>query len=158
MLQVTVRSFKPNDIPELIHLFRDTIHRVCQKDYDALQLKAWAPDFIDEKIWLQRFTNSWTIVALIDEQVVGFTNLETDGNVDMLYVHADHQQKKIASTLFKLVEARALELELTQLKSDVSITAKPFFLHSGFRVLKEHTKEVRGATFINSLMIKDLNF
>lgn len=152
-----IRQFRNTDTSHLIHLFRTTVHTVCRQDYDTRQLLAWAPTEIDAEKWTNRFTNSFTIVAHENEAILGFANLENDGNVDMFYVHADWQSKGIGSLLFATLEDHAKKLKLNRLVSDVSITARPFFLRRGFTVEREHVKQVRGAVFKNFVMFKFLS-
>src|SRR5438309_1880625 len=43
----TLRSYRPDDAPLLLALFRDTIRRVNSRDYSLAQIAAWASDDID---------------------------------------------------------------------------------------------------------------
>jgi putative acetyltransferase len=147
-----IRSFQESDVPALIELFRGAVHTVCRKDYLPEQLLAWAPNEVDETIWTQRLLNTFTVVAEENDTILGFSNLESDGNIDMLYVHAGHQRRGIAKQLYERLATQAKGLHLSLLRSDVSITARPFFLKMGFKIDKEYTKNVRRSEFRNVLM------
>ena len=151
-----IRNFQSSDTPHLIQLFRDTVHRVCRADYDTQQLSAWAPNTIDAERWTTRFLNSFTVIAEEDGAIYGFANLESNGNVDMFYVHADRQGMGVGSLLFSALEGHAGQMEVKQLSSDVSITARPFFLKQGFKVEREYVKDVLGVAFKNFMMSKFL--
>jgi len=152
-----IRQFRATDTPQLIRLFKDTVHMTCRNDYSSEQLSVWAPDQIDAARWTLRYEHSFTIVAEEDGIVVGFSNLEANGNIDMLYVHANRQGSGIGKLLLKKLEQVARSQGLYQLTSDVSITARPFFLKMGFKIDKEYMKEVRGVAFRNTSMSKALS-
>ena len=44
------------DADALRELFFNTIRRVNRADYDEAQVRAWAPDEMDEKRWQRRFS------------------------------------------------------------------------------------------------------
>jgi putative acetyltransferase len=86
--------------------------------------------------------------------IVGFANLEDDGCVDMLYVAAAMQSQGIATKLYNLLEVEARTRSLTRLYSDVSLTAREFFLGKGFSIENEYSKMVGDIVFPNTLMQK----
>lgn len=151
-----VRNFHKSDTKTLIELFRETVHRVCCADYSVEQLKAWAPDFIDESAWESRFLKSYTLVTEENGAILGFANLEQNGNIDMFYVSANAQGKGVGKMLLKHLEKHAKELKLDKVTSDVSLTAKKFFQHAGFLTDKEYVKTRNGIEFKNTLMSKSI--
>lgn len=152
-----VRLFNKTDTKALIELFRETVHRVCCVDYSIEQLNAWAPKVIDESLWENRFLKSYTLVAEENGLILGFANLESDGNIDMFYVSAQAQGKGIGKVLLKRLEDHAKDLKLDELTSDVSLTAIKFFQHSGFLTKKEYVKVRNGVEFKNTLMSKSIH-
>lgn len=153
-----VRNFQKTDTKALIELFRETVHRVCCVDYSVEQLNAWAPDFIDPEAWENRFLKSYTLVAEENGFILGFANLENDGNIDMFYVSAESQGKGVGKVLLKHLENHAKDLKLDKLTSDVSLTARTFFQHSGFLTEEEYIKIRNGVEFKNTLMSKKLSY
>ncbi|WP_369809987.1 GNAT family N-acetyltransferase [Gracilibacillus caseinilyticus] len=67
--------------------------------------------------------------------MVGFADISFLGHLDRLYVHKDFQRKGIATALVDVLESEAKKLDLLTIDTDASITAKPFFLHRGYRVI-----------------------
>ncbi|MEA9358224.1 GNAT family N-acetyltransferase [Bacteriovorax sp. PP10] len=153
-----VRNFHKTDTKTLIELFRETVHRVCCVDYSVEQLKAWAPDFIDDSVWESRLEKSYALVAEENGLILGFANLENDGNIDMFYVSAESQGKGVGKVLLKHLENHAKDLKLDKLTSDVSLTARKFFQHSGFLTEKEYIKVRNDVEFKNTLMSKKLSY
>ena len=109
-------------------------------------------DAPDREAWLARLAAPWTLVAVSEEAITGFGQLRTDGRVDYLYVHAEHQREGIGSLLLEsLIESgRAHGLE--NLTVEASITARPFFERHGFELAVEQRVHRRGVDFVNFLM------
>ena len=92
---VQIRLYEPSDIDNLISLFRESVRRVARRDYTEEQVKAWAPDDIDREARAVRHPSRPTWIAEIDGKMVGFSDLERDGHLDCMYVHADYQGRGI---------------------------------------------------------------
>jgi putative acetyltransferase len=134
MSEIRIRRYEPSDIDDLIALFRDSVRRVARRDYTQEQVVAWAPDNIDRDARALRHSSKPTWIAEIAGTMVGFSDLEPDGHLDSMYVHADYQGKGVATKLLAEVETAAKAQRLNRLYSEVSITARPFFERRGFRV------------------------
>ena len=65
-------------------------------------------------------------------RIAGFSDLEPDGHIDMLYVHPDFQRRGVARALLKHVEEAAQTSGLRRLYTEASITARPIFETTGF--------------------------
>jgi len=96
-------------------------------------------------------------VAEIGGVLVGYTDLEPNGHLDRMYVHADFQRVGVATALLSTAEAAAKEGGLTRLYSEVSITARPFFERRGFRVIAAQTVTSNGQEYLNYRMEKRLS-
>ena len=156
-LPILIRELKEIDIPECIVLFQNTIHAVNAKDYSPTQLDAWAPK-VKPKItprW-QTLSENIAYVAEFENQMVGFGDLTRDGYLDRLFVHKDFQGQGIAAAIVQKLEERANELNLKEITTAASITAKPFFERSGFVVMKEQQVEIHGVKLTNFVMRKPL--
>lgn len=155
-LPLQVRDYVLDDIDALIDLFRSSVRSVARRDYTLDQVTAWAPDQIDRSGWASRCANSQTYVAVLQNNLVGFTLVELDGHLDMMYVHPAHQDKGVASALLEQVELFARRHRLAQLYTEASITARPFFEHRGFRLIAQQVVSKGGQDFINYRMEKNL--
>ncbi len=151
-----IRKYELNDLQSLIDLFRSSVRRLASKDYSAAQIFTWAPDHIDPVIFSSKRASKPTWIAEIDGHIAGFTDLESDGHIDMLYVHPDFQSKGVARALLHHVESTAYQQGLVRLYTEASITARPAFERLGFRVMTEQTVSHGGEQFINYLMEKPL--
>jgi putative acetyltransferase len=149
-----VRRYTPADLVGLISLFRDTVRRINCRDYSDQQVLTWAPDHIDPQQWSRRFETKAVRVAELEGAAVGFVEVARDGQIDMLYVHADHQGEGIATALLRAAEAWAQTRGLARLFTEATITARPFFERRGFRVIAPQRVIRRALEFINYRMDK----
>jgi putative acetyltransferase len=154
---IRVRDFRADDVKALIDVFRSSVRIIARRDYTQAQVIAWAPDVIDSGVWETRYATRRAFVAEIDSTQVGFTDLESDGHVDMMYVHAQCQGKGIASALLSHVESVARGLGIHELHTESSITARWFFERRGFQLISQQIVSMRGQKFVNYRMKKLLN-
>ncbi|MFE6795744.1 GNAT family N-acetyltransferase [Paenibacillus chitinolyticus] len=155
-----IRKFQVSDIRSIVTLFYETVHSVNKKDYTQEQLHAWASKEEEEsrlESWKDSMSRNITYVALIDGKIVGFSDMTVNGYVDRLYVDKDFQGQGIASALMNVLEYEAKNRGLAELETDASITAKPFFSHHGFRLVREQSVERRGVKLVNFKMKKELS-
>jgi putative acetyltransferase len=153
---ITLRAYHERDLDTLIELFRTTVRTIARRDYTEAQVLAWAPDRIDRARWARRLADSETVIAEIAGTIAGFANLSDDGLVDLLFVHADQQRRGVASALLRHLEAHGRSLALPRLRTEASLTARPFFERRGFCLVAAQTVTLRGATLTNFRMEKVL--
>jgi putative acetyltransferase len=151
-----IRLFRPEDAARIAQLFHDTVREINIRDYSESQVKAWAPDDLYFRNWLEVCADRFTYVAEQDGEIVGFGELEADGHIDCFYCHKNYQGCGIGKQIYRAIEAKAVELGLNRLFVEASITAKPFFQRMGFSVIREQQVSSRGETFINYAMAKFL--
>ena len=154
---VLVRAYRPDDAPTLLAIFRDSVRRSAHHAYSPQQLAAWAPDQMDAGAWAERRASRPTWVAEVEGRVVGFSDLEADGHLDMLYVMVDFQGRGVASALLDTVLSAARARGLTCVFTEASLTARPFFERRGFRILGEQTVERNGQRLVNVRMERVLD-
>ena len=147
-----VRDYHVNDLPGLVNVFNRAVREIAVRDYSDEQLNAWAPNSPDFLQWSQRLSNEKGFVYETDNYVVGFVADESDGHLDLLYVHPEYQRRGIARALFEAVVEWARSRSLTRLFTEASVTAKPFFERCGFTVVREQMVEVCGVAMRNFQM------
>ena len=156
-MTIQIMRFKESDVEEIVSLFYGTVHSVNLRDYTQAELNAWAPREEKElkiNAWSISLSQNISFVAKVDDQVVGFADLTYDGHLDRLYVHKDYQGQGIASTLVDKLESEAKKLNLFEIDTEASITAKPFFEHKGFNLVCSQTVKRKGVNLTNYKMIK----
>lgn len=153
---IKIRLFEAQDAEQIARLFHTTVREVNLQHYSSNQVRAWAPDDIHFRNWVEACSNRFTYVADDEGVIAGFGELEPDGHIDCFYCHKNYQRCGIGSQIYRAIEAKAIELSVHRLFTEASITAKPFFQRQGFSVVKEQQVTRRDETFINYAMEKFL--
>lgn len=146
-----LRPYKSSDCKELSNLFYNTVHTVNIKDYTSEQLDAWAPKKIDLRKWDHSFRKHKTVVAVENNKIVGFGEIDRSGYLDRLFVDKNYQNQGVATALCEELEASVEEKKII---THASITARPFFEHRGYRMIKEQKVLRHGIELINFVMEK----
>lgn len=148
---VKLRNYRSSDCGSLAELFYQTVHTVNARDYTRAQLDVWATGTVDLAQWDQSFLAHHTLVAEDDGILVGFADMDESGYLDRLYVHRDRQGEGIATALCDRLEQMVPGVLYT---THASITARPFFLRRGYRVVRAQQVERRGILLTNYIMEK----
>lgn len=148
-----IREYKPTDCEDLVKLFYHTVHTINAKDYSQEQLKVWATDKIDLELWNRSLSEHFTVVAVENNIIVGFGDIDNSGYLDRLYVHKDYQRRGVATIICDKLEQA---VKVNKIITHASITAKPFFEQRGFKVVKEHQVVRNRIALTNYVMEKQV--
>jgi putative acetyltransferase len=151
---IKVRLFKVQDAKQIAQLFHDTVREVNIRNYSSNQVKVWAPDNLHFRNWVDVCSTRFTYVAAEESLIAGFGELELNGHIDCFYCHKSYQRRGVGRQIYSAIEAKAVELSMSRLFVEASITAQPFFQRMGFSVIKQQKVPHRGEIFINYLMEK----
>ena len=146
-----IRKYVSTDCKQVADLFYETVHSVNAKDYTIEQLDAWADGSADLEKWDKSFIENYTLVAVEDNCIVGFGDIDRTGYLDMLFVHKDFQGQGIASAICDRLEA---SITTDKIATHASITAKPFFEKRGYKSVKEQQIIRKGIHLTNYVMEK----
>jgi putative acetyltransferase len=153
---IAIRGYRPEDLDGLIAIFTRAVRETASRDYTLEQVRAWALDAPDRDAWAARRASRPTFIAEIDGAMAGFSDLEPDGHIDMMFVSPDHGGRGVATILLAHIEAQARAAGLTRLFTEASLTARPFFARRGFAVIAEQQVVLRGEVLPNFRMEKHL--
>ncbi|APW41122.1 GNAT family N-acetyltransferase [Rhodoferax saidenbachensis] len=151
-----IRPFQTGDEAALYRVHYSAIHQVAVRDYTAEQINAWAPPDADPTLWAERMHAMQPFVAEIDGQIAGYADVQPSGHIVHFFVSGDFPRQGVGRALMERIHAKAQQLGLTALTSDVSRTAQPFFAHFGFHIVEERFPVRLGVTIPNALMRKAL--
>lgn len=154
--KIKIRKAHLSDLAQIRQMFFEVITKVASKDYSEAEINVWASGAKDEKRWERKFLEQEFFVAEDGNLIIGFTSLLNKYYIDHLYVSHLHQGMGVASLLLSYVEQIAIKYGVTVLKSDVSITARPFFEKKGYVVTKKNEILHKGETLINFDVVKEL--
>lgn len=145
-----IRRYQPSDCEDLARLFYDTVHRVNAKDYTEEQLNVWADGQVDLEKWNRSLQEHFSVVAVENDIIAGFGDIDQTGYLDRLFVHEDYQGKGVATAICDRLEQAVRGNIVTH----ASITARPFFEKRGYQVMKEQQVERQGILLTNFVMVK----
>ena len=135
-----IRRYIEDDTLQLIEIYHNTIHNVNCADYTPAELEAWAPteEITDESYAKDviRWSKIRPFVVVENDEIMGFAELEDKGHINLFFVNHLCQGKGVGSMLINACIKEGKRLSYDKLFAEVSITAKPFFLHKGFLVIR----------------------
>ncbi len=144
-----LRHYQPSDCKILADLFYHTVHIVNTKDYSDEQINAWADGNIDLKMWNDSLLSHYTVIAEIDDIIVGFGDIDKTGYLDRLFVHYDYQSQGIATAICGELEKY---VNTQKIITYASITARGFFEKRGYTVIKEQQVQRHNVFLTNYVM------
>uniref|UniRef100_UPI0035AE8577 GNAT family N-acetyltransferase n=1 Tax=Hylemonella sp. TaxID=2066020 RepID=UPI0035AE8577 len=151
-----IRRFRFGDEVTLFGVFFTAVHEVAARDYSPEQIDAWAPVDLDLEEWIDRIRRNRPFVAELDDEIVGYADIQPSGYIDQFFVSGSHPRRGVGTMLMARLHQEAISLGLKELTSDVSKTAEPFFLRHGFQVVERRFPVRRGVMLENALMCKKL--
>ena len=121
------------------------------EDYSQEQLDAWVTEAVDMQAWDASFRRTRRLLRYKMVRMPDSGILDESGYLDRLYVRKDYQRQGIASAICDELERFADRKTVT---THAFITAKPFFLHRGYRVVRKQGVIRRGVVLTNFVMKK----
>lgn len=151
------REVTEADIPELGRLFRSTVLSVNRKDYTAEEVADWASCGDSPEHWKELLGRLYFIAAEdTDGKMAGFASVSDDGYLHSMFVSKYRQREGVASGLLGIMERYADRKGVSEITSDVSITARPFFERHGYTVEAKQKSRARNMVMTNYRMRKHL--
>jgi len=137
---------------QIAEIFYDAIHNAASACYEPEQIAAWAPLPVNYERWKWRCELKRPFVYLVDDKVVGFIELDSDGHIDCHYVRSDYARRGIGGMLLEHVLQIGDELQLPRLYVEASHLAKGLYLKHGFEVVRPNVVERNGVQLDNWIM------
>ncbi len=151
-----IRSYQTRDAREVADLFTQSIHHIESNYYSSDEKTAWAPNPPNYQFWSARLGRTQPSLAMINQRIVGFIEIDNRGYVDCLYIHYQYQRMGIANQLLTYAITKAIKMDLKEIYVDASKVAKPFFLSQGFLLIKKNHVLKNGQRLVNYRMRKVL--
>lgn len=157
MSGIRVRDYTEADAAATLKVFRDAVRVTGSLRYTTEQIAAWSgPPEDDLPGWHAARAVTATIVAMVDHQVVGFSDVDAKGYIDMLFVSPEFGRRGVASRLVDEVEERARAAGLGALTVSASLLLRPLLERRGFVVEAQLAPEINSVTLVSFAMRKAL--
>ncbi|KRD45915.1 hypothetical protein ASE27_17080 [Oerskovia sp. Root918] len=151
-----LRAYDESDAEATLRVFLRAVRVTASKDYSPEQIAAWGSDDISLDVWAVKRLQTDTVVAVEGDEVLGFSDVDDRGYVDMMFVDPRVTRRGVASALLDHVTRMAREHGAVELTTYASLTARPFFEKHGFVVVEERQPVLRGVSLTNFSMRKPL--
>ena len=115
-----------------------------------------SPNSIDREEWKNKMHRINPFVILDNDKILGYADLQSSGYIDHFFVRGGYSGRGIGKQLMNFLLQKAKEKDITELSSDVSLAAQPFFKKFGFKPIISKKVEVRGVELENALMKKEM--
>ncbi|WP_029912647.1 GNAT family N-acetyltransferase [Pelobacter seleniigenes] len=155
-MNIQIYPYSTDRAAEIADLFHSAVHAINPALYSPAEQEAWAPTPVDYAFWEARLAMKKPLVAIHDQCVAGFIELEHSGHIDCFYVHPDFQRQGVGGLLYKALEQQAQQRAIKLLFVEASLLVKDFFLQRGFQVISQNRLERNGEVLINFSMEKRL--
>ena len=133
-----------------------SVHGIARSFYTQDQLDAWAPSAYNEQRWADKMCALRPFVAVIDDRVVGYADLQASGYIDHFFVSGQFPGRGIGSALMRHLHQVANQRCIPELSAHVSLAAEAFFSKHGFSLVRRQAATVNGVSMSNALMTKAL--
>jgi putative acetyltransferase len=153
---VKLRPYRDADLAAVAGLFTAAVHALAAGHYDARQRAAWAPRPPDLTEWQARLNGPRTLVAEKSGELAGFITYEMDGHIVLLYASPRHASRGVASALYREAESALAGAGITELFTEASRVARPFFERQGYIVEEAQYITLRGVTLPRFAMRKSI--
>lgn len=155
-----LRRYKESDTKQLCDIYYNTIHNINKCDYTEEELNVWAPPNCNTEESYAKDTKRWNRInpfIVSDNGVcIGFAELEEKGHINCFFVHHEHQGRGVGAMLINACVDEAKRLGYKKIFAEVSITARPFFLHNSFQSIGPMLCEMGGMQIKFYNMQKDI--
>ena len=149
-MTTTIRPYEPRDAQPTLTVFQRAVRITAAADYSPEQIHAWAA--VDPAMWAHRRSAASTWVAEQGGVVVGFTDIDTVGYIDMMFADPATGRTGVATALLNHLRKLAAAQHMSELTVNASATAQPFFEHHGFTVRAAQQVERNGVLLQNLRM------
>ena len=89
-------------------------------------------------------------------QPAGYADLQPNSYIDHFFIAPSHAKMGAGKQLMQYLQQLARQRGLKEISADVSLNAQPFFLHSGFVLVRQQQPVIRGVALANAHMRKRL--
>lgn len=156
MPHLIVRDFRPEDAAAVAQVFFDAVHLGTGGLYTPAQKTAWAGDAPRPDSWRARLRGVTCKLAVQEGKVVGFMSLDETGLIDVAFTAPRVAGTGVGWRLYGVIETRARQQGLCGLRTEASLSARPFFTRQGWKVDAEQGVHRGGETLTNFRMSKQL--
>ncbi|WP_462322163.1 GNAT family N-acetyltransferase [Halochromatium sp.] len=131
MPDIRFRLAERQDLTALRALYAASVEAAAPGDYSPQQIAAWA-GYASEPAFAAFVLDPMTLIAIRDQQRIGFCGIELSGHITSLYVHPDHLRCGIGTALLGEALKRCPRPLAGHWFAEASLFSRPVFARLGF--------------------------
>jgi len=147
-----IRKAELNDAEKMCELCSQTILSVNLGEYTSNQVEVWAERINNLTRMHEKILAQSCIIIENKGKICGIATIRNDGYLDLFYIEEEEQSKGFGKVLLQAIISKAKSLRISEITSDVSISALPFFERHSFEKIKEQEVFIDNIPFINYKM------
>ena len=147
-----IRIYQHGDHCSIAEIFSRAVHEIACKDYSPEQCHVWSGIEPNPDHWEKRCELNSPFVAVVDSQIAGFLELDTDGHIDCAYINPDFKRRGIMTSLLRHAVDTAFRMSLSRIYVEASICIKPLLEQEGFKVISDTGVDIAGVHLQNYKM------
>ena len=148
-----IRPYAETDAAATLRVFLAAVTETAAAHYSAEQIAAWVrPAERNCAQWNAARKARNTYVATIGGEAAGFSDVGSDGYIDMMFVAPEFGRRGVAGALLAHLRGITVGAGAAELYTNASITARPFFEQHGFTVIAEQHPVAHGVAITNYKM------
>lgn len=134
-VNIEIRTATSLDAASACRVLRRSIAECCIEDHrnNETILAAWLGNKTPETVkgWFQ-CQSHFSVVAVVNEEVVGVATLTRSGKVVLCYVTPEMRHTGAGKALLQALEAQAVRWGMDSLQLVSTVTARAFYLRNGY--------------------------
>lgn len=150
-----IRSYVSGDAASTLCIFLMAIDITAEPYYTPDQRRAWAGKH-ELMGWNTDRQLAHTLIAEEQGEVIGFSDSNEEGYIDMMYVHPSHARCGVASALLQEDLSWSAAHGAMEATTYASRAARPFFERHGFCTVSTNTVNLGGVSLVNFLMRRSI--
>jgi len=147
-----IKNYTSDMARQVTDVFYESVHGIDYSIYSDAQKNAWAQLPRQYDSWVMRLMFKQPYVAMVNEQMVGFIELDPDGHIDCMYALPEFQRQGVGSALYAHLLEQAEMKKMKRLYVEASFVARPFFEAKGFHLVEENQIDREGEVITNFTM------
>lgn len=152
---MVTRKAEARDIGGMTTVFASAVENTS-KVYTVNQRAAWVSQGLRPAFWEELLRTQYVLVCFEMNVLCGLISFSSRGEISMLYVLPEYQRKGVATRLISEITEHAHEEGYAHVRVDASFYLRPLLLKLGYEIVEEYTKEIKGVSFSNTILVKEL--
>ncbi|MBW4487624.1 MAG: GNAT family N-acetyltransferase [Trichocoleus desertorum ATA4-8-CV12] len=149
-----IRQYQIADAEAIAAIYQNSVLGIGATAYNPEQIAAWSayPDNLEE--FRRSLQQGLTLVAVADEQLVAFGQLNPLDHIAFLYTASPAARQGYATEIYQQLETYAIQQGIEHLHTEASRISKFFFLKMGYHITETEVVTRKGVELERFKMAK----